>query len=285
MKLSVSTYSFMQYIKSGKLTIFECIEKTKEMGFASIEFSIHAFIDVEDKQNHARALKAKCDEVGLVVSNYSTSAELVNNDYDDEVAKLKEEVDIAEILGSKCMRHDVTAGPNPRLWKGYDNVIDLIAKACKEVTAYAKTKGIRTTTENHGYFSQDSLRVEKLVNTVADENFGLLVDIGNFMCADDAPGVAVGRCAPYAFHVHAKDFIVKSGNETNPGNDFFLSRGGNFLRGTIIGHGDVPVLQCLRALDRIGYDGYVSIEFEGPEDCIAGITIGKENLEKYISLL
>lgn len=33
----------------------------------------------------------------------------------------------------------------------------------------AKEKGIRTMTENHGQFAQDSDRVEMLINTVADE--------------------------------------------------------------------------------------------------------------------
>ena len=77
---------------------------------------------------------------------------------------------------------------------------------------------------------------------------------------------------------------MKSGQEPNPGEGFFLSRGGNFLRGTIIGHGDVPVLQCLRALKRTGYDGYLSIEFEGMEDCIQGISVGLANLRRYAEM-
>ena len=120
-------------------------------------------------------------------------------------------------------------------------MVERLAKGCRAVADYPAQKGIRTMTENHGFFSQDSLRVEKLINTVASDNFGQLVDMGNFLCADDDPVTAVGRCAPYAFYVHAKDFIVKSGQGVNPGQGFFLSRGGNFLRGTIVGHGDVPV--------------------------------------------
>ena len=33
MKLSVSSYSFNQYIKAGKLTQLECVAKAKELGF------------------------------------------------------------------------------------------------------------------------------------------------------------------------------------------------------------------------------------------------------------
>ena len=32
-----------------------------------------------------------------------------------------------------------------------------------------------------------------------------------------------------------------------------------------------------------GYDGYVSIEFEGMEDCIQGISIGLANLKRYVA--
>ena len=87
--------------------------------------------------------------------------------------------------------------------------------------------------ENHGFFAQDSDRVEKMVNAVASNNYGLLVDIGNFTCADEDPAIAVGRVAPYAFHVHAKDFHIKSAMEPNPGAGFFRSRNGTYLRGAI----------------------------------------------------
>ena len=40
-------------------------------------------------------------------------------------------------------------------------------------------------------------------------NYGWLVDMGNFLCADDLPVHAVPIAAPYAFHVHVKDFLYK----------------------------------------------------------------------------
>ena len=38
-------------------------------------------------------------------------------------------------------------------------------------------------------------------------------------------------------------------------------------------------------LKRAGYDGYVSIEFEGSGDCIEGIGRGLNNLRKMIAAL
>ena len=51
----------------------------------------------------------------------------------------------------------------------------------------------------------------------------------------------------------------------------------------IIGHGDVPIIQCLNAMKRGGYDGVLSIEFEGMEDPITGIAIGQANLRRFVA--
>ncbi|HBN95766.1 MAG TPA: sugar phosphate isomerase/epimerase, partial [Firmicutes bacterium] len=84
---------------------------------------------------------------------------------------------------------------------------------------------------------------------------------------------------------HAKDFYVKSGNGPNPGQGWFLSRGGNYLRGAIVGHGGVPVLQVLNIMKNANYSGFISIEFEGIEDPLKAIPIGLENLRRYMESL
>lgn len=277
MKYAVSIYSFNQYISKGLITPAECVAKAKEMGFDAIE--IVDFVLGADPVKTAHELRSKADEVGIEISNLAVGADLLKDGSAEKVCKM---IDIAEILGCSFLRHDVAGGNTEHNWQGYDSVLDLLADRCREITEYAAKKGIHTMTENHGCFSQDSRRVEKLINRVAHDNFGQLIDMGNFLCADEDPATAVGRNARYAFYVHAKDFIVKSGSATDPGAGFFTTRGGNFLRGTVIGHGDVPVINCLRALKRVGYDGYIAIEFEGMEDCIKGIEIGFDNLKKYV---
>jgi sugar phosphate isomerase/epimerase len=160
--------------------------------------------------------------------------------------------------------------------------LERIAYGCKKVTEYAQTKGIMTMTENHGYYSQDADRVASLIDAVDHDNFGALVDLGNFMCADEDPTVSVGVMAPYAVHVHAKDFHWKSGMHTDPGKGWFQTRAGNFLRGAIIGHGEAKVEQSIHILKKAGYDGFVSVEFEGMEDKLIGIEYGLANLRKFI---
>ena len=76
--------------------------------------------------------------------------------------------------------------------------------------------------ENHGFFCQDSVRVEKLVTAIDHPNFGVLLDMGNFLCADDNPTTAVGRLLPYTFHCHAKDFHIKPGTDPYPGEGWLI---------------------------------------------------------------
>lgn len=288
MQIGVSSYSYSRLVKAGKMTQLEVIGKAKEMGFDTIEFSTLAVPEGQTLADFAKKVKEECDRVGFEISNYTIGADFLNGsdgDLDAEIERVKGEVDIARILNAAGMRHDATRGfpPDKPGAKSFDAALPRLAKGCRAITEYAEQFGIKTMVENHGFFCQDSDRVEKLICEVDHPNFGVLIDMGNFICADDDPGQAIGLLMPYAFHVHAKDFHRKPGTEPNPGTGWNTSRGGNYWRGSIIGHGNVPILQCIRVMKKAGYDGVLSIEFEGLEDPIQGIAIGQENLRRYVA--
>lgn len=285
MKTCVSSYSFNRLLTEGNLNQFTLIEKVKDMGFDAIEFTNLNPPKGMDIKDFAQQLREESDKRKVPIANYTIGAELLNcASLDEEVSRLFEQVDVAEILGAKGMRHDATGGYKgpEKTYKSFDEALRALTEGCRRVTEYAAEKGIKTMVENHGFFCQESLRIEKLVTSVGKENFGVLLDMGNFLCADEAPECACGRLAPFVKHVHCKDFHVKSGNGVNPGMGFFTSRAGNFLRGAIVGHGDVPVTQCLSILKKSGYDGYISIEFEGMEDNLSALEIGLNNLKRFI---
>ena len=285
MKVAVSSYSFSQAMRDGRLTLKESIAKAKEIGFEAIEFVdfnvTSTLPEGMTMMEYAKELRAECDRVGIAVTNFTIGADFQNRDTAEEVERVKGMVDIAEAFGATGMRHDVASGAKP--YQSFEHALPKIAEGVRQVAEYAATKGIKTMSENHGFFAQDALRVEKLMNTVNHPNYGWLVDMGNFTCADEDPAISVGIGAPYAFYVHAKDFIIKPADGPNPGKFFFQSRNGNYLRGTIVGQGNVPVKHCLIALKKAGYDGYVAIEFEGMEDCILALEAGCENLKRYIA--
>jgi len=273
-------------IHEGHITLLDLPAKVKEMGFDCIEFSSMILPKGETPLTIAPRLREACEHAGLPVVNYTIGADFLygsKGDWRAEVERLKDEVRVAKLLGATGMRHDTTYG-HPASATGprdFATALPTLIQGCRAVTEFAAEQGIRTMVENHGFFAQDSERVEQLVCGVNHPNFGLLIDVGNFLCVDEDPGMALGRLIPYALHIHFKDFHVKPGALPNPGKGWFLSRGGNYLRGAIIGHGDVSVPRSLNIIKRAGYDGVLSIEFEGMEEPLTGIALGQENLRRF----
>lgn len=290
MEYSVSLYSFYSTIQKGELTPLECIPVAKELGFDAVEAVDFVNFDCPKEERQARALELKqaAKACGLKISSLAVGADFLNGsggDLEKELQRVKEYAELTALLGAPRMRHDLTQG-YPRdsgRYQSYDSLLPVLAGAAREVAKYGTSLGVATMTENHGFFVQDSERMEKLYMAVNHPNFGLLCDMGNFLCADENPAQAVTRVAPYTRYVHAKDFIWKSYDSENPGEGAFQTRSGHFLRGTIIGHGNVPVKQCLHILNAAGFDGTIAIEFEGLEPAVEAVRIGLTNLKKYWS--
>lgn len=286
MKISVSSYSFSQYINAGKMTQKDCVKEAKELGFDAVEFIDINGATYEEQVENAAEIRSIADSLGIKINAYTIGANLYNGDCEKdkaEVERLKKQLDIAKILGADVLRHDVcytlSQTGNGR---SFDLMLPTIAENARKITEYAQTLGIVTCSENHGFIAQDSDRVERLFNAVAHENFRLLVDIGNFLCVDENPITAVSRVAPYAVHAHAKDFYKTDFPTPRTG---IATRGGSYIGGAVIGEGIVPVKRCLQILKNAGYDGYVSLEYESDEDCISGITRGLNNLRNIIDTL
>ena len=283
MKFSVSTYSFSAWIRREKPDYPRLIEQVAKMGFEGIEF-----VDLDrgdmtaDPAREAPRIRQWCADAGLPVVSYTVGGNFMCEDPEAEVKRLCGQVDIAAALGAPLMRHDVAYSlPRGMTW---EEGVERMAPYIRRVAQYASDAGLRTMSENHGYIYQDPDRVERLIRTVDHPAYGWLVDIGNFLVTDCDPAKSVAIAAPYAFHVHAKDFVSRPGNGIVPVG-FSYSRAGNLWRGTVLGHGVIPVVQCLSVLKRSGYDAYVSLEFEGPEEPITAIENGLTYLRRIRNAL
>ena len=276
MKLSVSSYSFGKYRKETGCTYLDLCDKAKALGFEGIEF-----IDLEgdDPLSLAREIRQRCENIGLPIVAYTVGADFLAEDIEAEVARVCGCVDVCEALGAPLLRHDVCSKlPDDPLYSWEDAVTQMVPHI-RRVTEYAAAKGVRPCTENHGYIFQYPERVEALIRAVRHPNYGWLWDVGNFLCVDVDPRHAVSVAARYTVHVHAKDFLLKTDAECPDG--FFPTAGRRWLRGTIPGHGVVPVASCLRILKDSGYDGFVTLEFEGPEECLPALESGLKTLKAY----
>ena len=281
MKLGLSTYSLYQALGKGTMTIADVIDFTADHGGEHVEI-VPLGYSLTEQPELIDLIVAKAAERGIEISNYAIGANfLVDNEeaYEQEIARVKKEVDIANRLGVKLMRHDVASSPDISI-ANFNANLERLASACREIAEYAGKYGITTSVENHGYFIQHSDRVQALIHAVDMPNFKTTLDVGNFLCADEQPLAGVKNNLPYASIVHIKDFYVRPAGQ-NPGDGFFQTTAGNYLRGAVAGQGDIPMRDVIQLVKSSGYDGYLSLEFEGVEDCEFGARVGLANVKRF----
>ena len=279
MKIGVSSYSFDRYLRERKCGYREIVRLSYEMGFAGIEFIDlwnPAWGIAGDERKIAREVRAAADEYGLQIPAYTVAADFLSSDPDAEVERICRKIDVAGVLGARIFRHDASFHLRDLPGYTWEDGIAEMAPRIRRVAEYAADRGIVTCTENHGYIFQAPERMKRLIEAVGCENYGWLVDIGNFSVVDADNVTAVKIAAPYAVHVHAKDFLLlpDPGKGRGAPEGFKCTANGNLWRGTVLGCGNVPVSECLGLLAGAGYDGYVSLEFEGPEDVLSALKAG-----------
>jgi len=284
MKLGVTSYSFLKYAKQTKCGYNEICDISKKIGFEGIEFvdlgNILAY-PVGDDMTLAQGIKEHCAEIGLEIVAYTVGANFLADDVEAEMRRVRGCVDVTAALGAKVMRHDAAWGPRKTFGYGYDEAIAELAPRIREIADYAASKGVKTCTENHGRYFQAPDRVKALIDAVNHPNYGWLIDMGNFMGVDADIVGAVRTAAPYAFHVHVKDNLFKPGGCVAPVG-WSPTTGGNYLRATVPGHGYVPIAHCINIIREAGYEGYISLEFEGWEDTLPALESGYAYIRKLV---
>ncbi|USK33648.1 sugar phosphate isomerase/epimerase [Bacillus sp. F19] len=282
MKLGVSSYSFYSALRSGNMSILDAIDWLKDHGGEHIEIVPIGFT-LSDNSSLINDIVEKAKEAGIEISNYAVGANFVDKDeaqFNQELEQLKMQVDIAHALGVKRMRHDIASREKEHTSiEQFVCDLPIIIKVCREIADYAAQYGIITSIENHGFYVQHADRIRQIVHSVDRKNFRTTLDIGNFLCVDEDPLSAVKRTIPLASMVHFKDFYTRPHTQF-PGEGFFETTAGNFLRGAIVGQGDVDITGIIQVLKSFGYDGYISLEFEGMEDCLKAIEIGLNNIKR-----
>jgi sugar phosphate isomerase/epimerase len=278
MKIGLSTYSLSRAIRDGRLSVLDAIDWVAENGGQHVEI-VPAGFALEEDADLVTRIKERVRSAGLELSSYTIGANFLTGDEaarGAEIQRVKRHVDIGAELGVKLMRHDAgTRAPAEATFQQFAADLPILADACREVADYAAQFGITTSVENHGFHCQASDRVHALVDAVDRKNFRTTIDIGNFLCADEDPVAGVGRNVGVASMIHVKDFYRRYTDE-KPSDGWFQSMGGVFLRGAVVGQGDLDIPKLLRIVKHAGYDGYLSVEFEGLEDCFLGSKAGME---------
>lgn len=282
MTLGISSYSLQQEMNEGRMSILDVMEWVKLQEAGHIEI-VPLNFDLLETPELIEAINEKSQQLDLPLSNYAIGSDLLQTGValSNEIERIKAHVDIAHKLGLNTMRFDVGfLPPSEATIVRFNELLPNIVSACQEIADYAEKYDITVSIENHGYFIQQSDRLITIITNVNRDNFKLTLDVGNFLCVDESPLYAVKKCLPYASMIHLKDFYYrKTKHPLNQG--FFSTINNNQLRGAVTGHGDIPLPTIINMIKDSGYDGNLSIEFEGVEPCLMATDIAFKLMTSY----
>ncbi|MCI8631954.1 MAG: sugar phosphate isomerase/epimerase [Lachnospiraceae bacterium] len=305
MQYGFSNYSFWSLLESGALSLEGLFEWLHQNGCDHVELADFA-LDL-----HQPGMPERVAELAalhqLSISAYSAGssiAQLEGQAYEAELARLKGEIDIAHRAGAPLLRSDLVKVLTQRDAtdiEEYERLFPIMVKSAQALADYAAQYGMEVTVENHGTLMNGGDRVRRLILAVDRPNYGCTLDVGNAVCVDEDPLVCVQTLLPFAKRIHIKDFYIredayaigarfKDGYEVGGGprvlgnGSWLTTKHKRYLRGAIVGHGDLALRGILQEIVASGYDGHLTIEFEGMEEPMLACRIGMQNLKQLTAL-
>ncbi len=277
MKTSIFTLPFPE------MTFRQAVDYALRLGVGAIEPYPHAEF-AEPSVEAARRLADYAGEKGVGLCCFSMPANLAGADVRGETERLKRYADVAAAMGSPYFHHTLA----PRLsldarTAPFRTLIRRAAEAAREVYDYAGERGVQCVYEDQGFVVNGAERFDDFLEALNREA-GVVADLGNIFFVDETPEAFVARFLPAIRHVHVKDYLVKDSRWPNPGRGWYLTAGGGYLRGTVIGHGQVNFTRVFSLLHAAGYDGYYSIEYDGMEEAAAAQELGLANMRRFMAL-
>lgn len=275
MQIGLSTYGLAGALADGRLGLTDLPGWAADHKAAHLEVADAGLgVDLAAEPDAVAELRERAAEHAVSVENYVVGADFLGPDVAAEVERVQRQVDVAAALGASRFRHDVVPwGWRPGTYAEYREALGAVVPACREVAAYAQDLGITTSVENHGMAFNRSERLLQLVDAVDRPNFRITLDIGNFLCLDEAPEVGVAALLPYASVVHLKDFYIR---RRNPGG-WLATPAGSFIQGAVLGLGDMDIPRIVGILRDHGFEGPCTVEYEGREDCMTAVPTSLHN--------
>ena len=219
----------------------------KDFGFSGIElrglgddiFSLRAKPFREDNLSQTiDELKKKRLEIPCI----STGSALCFADKWEETRReILEAVALAEKLGTPYIRvlGDLTAAPAGEV----DDQV--VLKALRELAPEAERAGVTLLVETNGVYT-NTARLMELLEQVGSDNVAALWDIHHpYRFQGESPEQTVQNLGAFIKYTHVKDSVMEDGKVCY----------------RLMGEGDLPMDEIIRALRSINYEGYVSLEW------------------------
>ena len=217
----------------------------------------------------AKELKDYADSKGITFPCVSVGISLVDEDRKAAIETLKGYARMAKLLGSPYLHHTIALNfSDPQyIAENFETFYQRGLEAVREVYDYAAGLGIRTIYEDQGFLFNGRETFTRFLKEV-DRNVGVVADFGNIQFVDENVEDFIPAFRDRIVHVHVKDYGVTPGASRSKEEGEYTSRGGNYLRGCRIGEGSVRTEAAFRALQAMGYTGFVALEGDpiGPDE-------------------
>lgn len=243
MKLGCLSLSFKRAFEAGQLDLDGFLDRAHALGLDGVDLHGRHF-DPTDRAA-LRDLKERCLRRGLAIAcvavpnNYARPAERLAA----ELEQTRRFIAAAQLLGAPIARVFAGWAPGAREDSAaWDRMLDCLRQA----VAIGAEWGVRVALQNHN--DQGLVRTAEEVLRALDAvpGLGYVLDTGQW---HGAVYPHIAATADRAMHVRAKVYAIESGAERR-----------------------LDYTRIFPLLRRVGYDGFVSIVYEGQEDELAAVT-------------
>ena len=229
------------------MSLLGFLDTAVQLGLDGVELTAYFFPSTE--RSFLNNLKREAVVRGLEISGSAIGNNFCVPDAEqrrEQIEMCRRWLDHSVVLGAPLMR--VFAGPVPEGCSEEEARAWCIA-ALQEVTQYAEHKGVVLALENHGGITATAEQTLALLKAVDSPWLRANLDFGNY---SRDPYHEFRLVAPYAVTTHAKVSWYEGGY-------------GSGIRHT------VDYAKVKQILDEVGYRGFISIEYEEPEDAHTGV--------------
>lgn len=219
----------------------------KDLGYSGIEirglgkdiFAVQAQPFTGEQLNHTIE---KLSSLRLEIPCLSSGCCLKFEEKSEEnYTEILQYIQLASKLNTPYIR--ILADLEPHVTGEVDDQV--VLSQLERLVPAAEKHGVILLVETNGVYANTN-RLRDLLDQVASDSVGALWDVHHpYRQAGEAPGQTVQNLGAYIKYVHIKDSIVDKGK----------------IKYRLMGEGDLPIEDMMKALQSINYEGYVSLEW------------------------
>lgn len=271
-------------IDSFRLSISEGIKKAKEVGAAGIQvYATSGDMSPENLSSSKRKeLLDMISSNGLVISalcgDLGGHGFSFREDNQWRIEKSKRIMELAKDLNTNVVTTHIGVVPEDKNHPRWG----VLQEACEALGEYGDQLGAYFAIETG---PETSLVLKKFLDNLSSKGVRVNLDPANLvMVTGDNPVEAVYNLKDYIVHTHAKDGIMlhKKDPEIIYGMVEEEIASGDAFKEVPLGEGSVNFPEYLKALDSIGYKGFLTIEREVGDNPEKDIRTAVKFLEQMI---